>query len=59
MHSVDLTRLLDELTTELAEAEQRAQEAVRRVEYLRGQRDGVLAVIRLAQQPAVITEGEG
>lgn len=59
--TVDITRLLRDLEADIAEAEQRASEAARRLEYLKGQRDGVLLVWRASQEraPAIITEGEG
>ena len=55
--TANVTAILNEIAAELAEAEQREREAQARVQYLRGQRDGVLAVVRASQRP-VVTHGE-
>ena len=57
--TIQIDTIIRELEAEIAEAEQRYSEARSRLDYLRGQRDGVLLVYQRSQAPAIITEGEG
>lgn len=61
--TIDISAILHELDAEIAEAQQRKEEASLRLADLQGQRRGVLLVFERSQRPrvgpAVITEGEG
>jgi hypothetical protein len=51
---LDFTPLLQDLDTQIAEAEQQAQAAQIRVATLRGERAGVLRVLSIIQNPQPI-----